>query len=31
MARFFDQREDSALTMEGAAEYFWNLFVERLR
>ena len=31
MARFFDQREDPALTMEGAAEYFWNLFVERLR
>ena len=31
MARFFVQREDPALTMEGAAEYFWSLFVERLR
>ena len=25
------QHEGSALTMEGAAEYFWGLFVERLR
>ena len=31
MARFFVQREDPALTMEGAADYFWSLFVERLR
>ena len=27
----FGQHDGSALTMEGAAEYFWNLFVERLR
>ena len=27
----FGQHDRSALTMEGAAEYFWNLFVERLR
>ena len=27
----FGQRDGSALTMEGAAEYFWNLFVDRLR
>ena len=31
MANFFDQKTDPALTMEGAAEYFWNLFVDRLR
>ena len=31
MARIFVQREDPVLTMEGAAEYFWSLFVERLR
>ena len=31
MAHYFVQREDPALTMEGAAEYFWSLFVERLR
>jgi hypothetical protein len=27
----FGQHDGSALTVEGAAEYFWNLFVERLR
>ena len=27
----FGQRDGSALTMEGAAEHFWNLFVDRLR
>ena len=27
----FGQRHDSELTHEGAAEYFWSLFVERLR
>lgn len=27
----FGQRQDSELTHEGAAEYFWSLFVERLR
>ena len=27
----FGQHDGSALTMEGAAEYFWNLFIERLR
>lgn len=27
----FGQRDGSALTMQGAAEYFWNLFVNRLR
>ena len=27
----FGQHDGSALTMEGAAEYFWNLFVDRLR
>lgn len=27
----FSQQADSALTMEGAAGYFWTLFVERLR
>ena len=31
VARFLVQREDPSLTMEGAAEYFWSLFVERLR
>ena len=31
MARFFAQREDPSLTMEGAAEHFWSLFVEQLR
>ena len=31
MARFFAQREDPSLTMEGAAEYFRSLFVGRLR
>ncbi len=30
MARF-GQAGDTPLTMEGAAEYFWSLFVERLR
>ena len=30
MARF-SQDNDGALTMEGAAEYFWSLFVEQLR
>jgi hypothetical protein len=27
----FGQKQDSELTHEGAAEYFWSLFVERLR
>ena len=27
----FGQAGDASLTMEGAAEYFWSLFVERLR
>ena len=27
----FRQAGDTPLTMEGAAEYFWNLFIERLR
>ena len=27
----FGQRDGSALTMEGAAEHFWNLFINRLR
>lgn len=27
----FGQRQESELTQEGAAEYFWSLFVERLR
>ena len=27
----FGRRGDGALTMEGAAEYFWTLFIERLR
>ena len=31
MAHYFMQQEDPALTMEGAAEYFWSLFIERLR
>ena len=31
MAHFLGQEADPALTMEGAAEYFWNLFVNRLR
>ena len=30
MANFGGQ-DDGALTMEGAAEYFWTLFIERLR
>jgi hypothetical protein len=30
MAQFGQQR-DKELTHEGAAEYFWSLFVERLR
>ena len=28
---FLGQQQDQHLTMEGAAEYFWNLFMERLR
>ena len=31
MAHFFAQKADPALTMEGAAEYFWSLFVDKLR
>ena len=31
MAHFPGQETDPALTMEGAAEYFWNFFVNRLR
>ena len=31
MARFSMQREDPEFTLEGAAEYFWSLFVEQLR
>jgi hypothetical protein len=28
---YFGQRQNTALTQEGAAEYYWSLFVERLR
>ena len=28
---YFGQQQETELTHEGAAEYFWNLFVERLR
>ena len=31
MAHFHAQREDPSLTKEGAAEFFWSLFVDRLR
>ena len=31
MAHYFAQQTDPALTMEGAGEYFWSLFVDRLR
>ena len=31
MAHFLAERQDQSLTREGAAEYFWNLFVDRLR
>ena len=31
MAHHRTRRDDAPLTMEGAAEYFWSLFVERLR
>ena len=31
MARFSMQRDDPQFTLEGAAEYFWSLFVEQLR
>ena len=27
----FEHERDGALTMEGAAEYFWRLFIEQLR
>ena len=31
MAHYSMQRENPAFTLEGAAEYFWSLFVEQLR
>ena len=31
MAHHFAQQTDPTLTMEGASEYFWSLFVDRLR
>ena len=31
MAHYLAQQTDPALTMEGAGEYFWSLFVDRLR
>ena len=28
---YLEQQQETELTHEGAAEYFWNLFVERLK